>query len=228
MRRVPLLLLALFACTAQAHELWLEKHGGLWTLRQGHAHGGHAGERIVPYPADFVRAARCLDAAGAVRPLAIATLSPWTAKGACAALHVEVSSGYWSKTPWETRNAPKHETPGAIRSWLSRDTLLFVEPGTTVRARGEGLEILPEGDPCALKPGDKLVVRVTRDGKPLAGAPVAYRGQARGATDETGRIAIRLRTAGRQLVSTSIELPLADGKADLELLGATLQFELPE
>ncbi len=227
MRFAPLLL-ALFACSAQAHELWLEKQGERWTLKQGHAHGGHAGEKSVPYDAGFVRAARCLDAGGAARPLAITSPSPWTASGACAALHVEVSSGYWSKTPWETRNAPRNETPGALKSWLSRDTLRFIDKRAAVRPQGEGLEILPEGDPFALKPGDKLVVRVMQDGKPLAGAPVAYRGQARGATDTEGRIAVRLRTAGTQLISTSVELPLSDGKADVEIRAATLQFELPK
>jgi len=220
-------LFALLACTAQAHELWLEREGERWTLRQGHLHGGHAGEKNVPYDAHFVRSARCLDAGGAVRPLAVASPSPWTASGACAALHVEVSSGYWSKTPWETKNAPKSETPGALKSWLSRDTLLFIDSRAVIRPHGEGLEILPEGNPFALKPGDKLIVRVTQDGKPLAGAPVAYRGHARGATDGAGRIAIRLRTAGTQLISTSAELPLADGKADVEIRSATLQFELP-
>lgn len=227
MRLAPLLF-ALFTGSVQAHELWLERQGERWTLKQGHQHGGHAGEKSVPYAAGFVRVARCLDAGGATRPLAIASPSPWTASGACAALHVEVSSGYWSKTPWETKNAPKNETPGALKSWLSRDTLLFIDNRTAIRPHGEGLEILPEGDPFALKPGDKLVVRVTQDGKPLAGAPVAYRGHARGATDSAGRIAIRLRTAGTQLISASTELPLADGKADVEIRAATLQFELPK
>ena len=67
---------------------------------------------------------------------------------------------------------------------------------------------------------------VVKDGKPVAGASVAYHGNPRGETDADGRIAIRLRHGGVQLIATSLELPLKDGKADTEILAATLQFDL--
>lgn len=60
----------------------------------------------------------------------------------------------------------------------------------------------------------------------MTGAPVAYHGDPRGETDPAGRIAIRLRHTGVQLIATSLELPLKDGKADVEILASTLQFEI--
>ena len=230
MRSIILIVLAFCAPLALAHDLWLEKTGRHWTLYQGHRHSAHAGAETLAYGMNFVTAGKCLDERGGARPLAVAGTAPWTASGDCAALLVEVSSGYWSKTPWETKNVPKAEAPGALKSWLSKESvkLLARWSGAFAQPLGEGLEIVPTTDPFALKPGDKLVVRVLRGGKPLVGVPVAYHGAPRGETDPDGRIAIRLRHAGVQLISTSAESPLMDGKADLEIAAATLQFELPK
>lgn len=223
-------LFILCALPALAHDLWLEKAGKRWTLYQGHRHSSHAGAETIAYGGGFVADARCFDDRGQRLPLAAHGDAPWSASGECAALLVEASSGYWSKTPWETRNVPRPQAPGALRSWLSRDALKHVARWSLVFAQplGTGLELAPTADPFALKPGDKLVVRVTREGRPLAGAPVAYHGDPRGETDADGRVAIRLRHGGIQLISTSVELPLKDGKADVEILAATLQFELPQ
>lgn len=225
---LPLLSGALLAGTADAHDLWLEKSGKQYTLYQGHRHSSHAGAETLPYGNGFVLGSRCVDARGSPRPLAIATTVPWSVSGECAALLVEASSGYWSKTPWETKNVTKPEAPGALKSWLSKDALKRLERWSAALGQpvGAGLEILPTADPFLLKPDDKLVVRVVRDGQPVAGAAVAYHGDPRGETGPDGRIAIRLRHGGVQLISASIELPLRDGKADVEILASTLQFEL--
>lgn len=218
----------LCAAPAQAHDLWLEKTGQQFTLYQGHRHSRHAGAETLAYGHSFVAHARCFDERGGQRPLTVTATAPWSASGDCTALQVDASSGYWSKTPWETINVPKPEAPGALKSWRSKDTLKRLERWRPAFAQpfGSGLEILPTIDPFVLKPGDKLVVRVVRDGQPVAGAPVAYHGDPRGETDPAGRIAIRLRHAGIQLISASVELPLKDGHADTEILAATLQFDL--
>lgn len=232
----PLFLLCAGAClamlqagSAQAHDLWLEKSGKQWTLYQGHRHSTHTGADTVPYGGGFVTSARCLDAEGKPRPLAVTASTPWSASGDCAALRLDVSSGYWSKTPWETKNVPKSEAPGALKSWLARESLQLIERWSVTLSKpvGDSLELLPAADPFPLKPGDKLVVRVTRDGQPLAETPVAYHGETRGTTDADGRIAIRLRQGGVQLISTSLETRLNDSKADREIRSATLQFSLP-
>lgn len=230
MRLLPLLAVLTVAPPALAHDLWLEKDGKRWTLYQGHRLSSHAGADTLPYGSSFVSDARCLDVRGGPRPLAVLGTSPWTASGDCAALRVDVSSGYWSKTPWETKNLPKNEVPGVLKSWLSTDSLKRLERWSPVFALplGGGLEIAPTTDPFALKPGDKLVVRVTLDGQPRAGVPVAYHGDTRGETDPDGRVAIRLRHPGIQLISASVDMPLKDGKADVETRAATLEFELPQ
>jgi nickel transport protein len=225
---LTLLLVPLATTAALAHDLWLEPDGKRLTLYQGHRHSSHAGAETLAYGSDFVVAARCFDERGTARPLPAATRTPWSAAADCAAFQIDVSSGYWSKTPWETKNVPKPEAPGAIRSWLSRDSVKRIERWSAAFAQplGRGLEIVPTVDPLGLRPDDKLVVRVLRDGQPVAGAPVAYHGDPRGETDADGRVAIRLRHGGIQLIATSTELPLKDGKADVEVLGATLQFEI--
>lgn len=217
------------ALTAHAHDLWLEKFGKHWTLYQGHRHSFHGGADTLEYGKSFVTAATCFDARGGKRPLSVAGTAPWIASGDCAALLLDVSSGYWSKTPWETKNVPKNEASGTMKSWRSLDSLKRLDqwgaPFAQPLATGLGLEIVPTADPFALKSGNKLVVRVLRGGKPLAGVLVAYHGETRGETDPDGRIAIRLRHAGTQLISASVELPLNDGKADVEILATTLQWE---
>ncbi|MCX7898175.1 MAG: DUF4198 domain-containing protein [Rhodocyclaceae bacterium] len=230
MRRfAPWLLLAF--CMRQAafaHDLWLEKEGLVITLYQGHKFSAHGGAETLAYGQDFVQEAHCFDLQGKPRPLEILSRSPWRARGDCAISLLVASSGYWSKTPWETRNAPKSETPGAIKSWRTIERLKRLERWSEHFASplGKHLEIVPESNPFAVKPQEKLMLRVFFDGKPLSGVPVAYRGQIRGETDAQGRIAIRLRQAGIQWFSTSLERPVADDKADVEIVNALLQFEL--
>ncbi|MCX8086503.1 MAG: DUF4198 domain-containing protein [Rhodocyclaceae bacterium] len=220
----------LAAPAALAHDLWLEKAGAHYTLYQGHRYSQHAGAETLDYGPHFVTAAACFDARGEKRPLKMHSASPWRASGDCAALRLEASSGYWSKTPWETKNVPKSAAPGAIKSWLAKEGITRLERWSAAFARPltEGLELVPAQEPFAVKPGEKLVVQVFLAGKPQAGVPVAYHGETRGVTDAQGKIALRLRQAGVQLISVSLERPLSDGQADVEMLSATLQFELPQ
>jgi nickel transport protein len=123
---------------------------------------------------------------------------------------------------------PKTGVAGAIKSWLSEESVKRIDrwtPGAD-RPLSDGLEITPTVEPLALKPGDKLVVLVTEGGKSRAGVPVAYGDDVRGTTGEDGRIAIRLRHGGTQLIAASVETPLADGKADVAIRSAILQFEI--
>lgn len=231
MHRLPASLLILLAFPAIAHELWLERESGSMTLYQGHKYSAHGGAETIPYDAGFVKEVLCLEASGRTKPLAPVRTAPWKAAGTdCAATRVAVSSGYWTKTPWETKNVPKTEASGAIKSWLSEESVKRIDrwtPGAD-RPLSAGLEITPTVDPLSIKPGDKLVVQVTENRLPKAGVPVAYGGDTRGATGEDGRIAIRLRQGGMQLISTSVESPLNDGKADIAIRSAILQFELPK
>ena len=229
MNRAPLLFLALITWPAFAHDLWLERDAAGITLHQGHKHSSHGGAETIAYNVSFVKEAVGLDASGRTKQLPVPKLAPWRiATTDFSAIRVAASSGYWTKTPWETKNVPKAGVAGAIKSWLSEESVKRIDrwtPGAD-RPLADGLEITPTVDPLALRPGDKLVVLVTENRQPRAGVPVAYGDDVRGTTGEDGRIAIRLRHGGVQLIAASIETPFADGKADVAIRSAILQFEI--
>ena len=218
----------LLAKTAFAHDLWLDDANGRVTLQQGHKHSEHAGAETLDYRPDFVQSARCFNEAGETSLPAPESASPWRVRADCAAMLLATSSGYWTKTPWETRNAPKTGISPVIKSWRAQESLkrLFRWSEVGGQALGEGLEIVPQNNPFALQAGDKLTVQVLAGKQPLPNVAVAYGGDTRGATGPDGRIAIRLRHGGVQLISASREVPLNDGKADVLIDATTLQFNL--
>ena len=232
-----LLLLLAPAVPAAAHDLWLEREAGAYVLQQGHRTGAHAGAERVPYAAGFVQQALCADAQGRTRPLAVAGGYPARVAGDCAALVVAASSGYWTKTAWETKNAPMAGMAGVLKSWRSEDSVKRLERWSAALAQPltPGLEITPVGDPFRFGVDDKLTVRVTLDRKPRAGVPVAYDGATRGATGEDGTVVLKIRHGGLQMIAASLETPLdddqrkspRDGQADTLIRATTLNFELP-
>jgi nickel transport protein len=223
-------LLSLLALPAAAHDLWLEKAATGYSLYQGHRHSSHAGAEVVPYEPGAVKAAICLDASGGIKSLVSGKSYPVELAGECAALLVSFSTGYWTKTAWETKNVPKTGIAGIIKSWLSEDTVKRIDRWVpaVAQAVGTGLEITPTTDPLKLAIDDKLTLIVTENKKPKSGVPVAYQGDTRGATGDDGKIAIRIRHGGTQLISASVETPVADGKADTVIRATALQFELPQ
>ena len=226
--RIAILLLAP-ALPAAAHDLWLEQEAGGYTLQQGHRTGAHAGAERVPYAADFVKRALCFDERGQSRPLAVAAAYPTKLDGECAALFVAASSGVWTKTAWETKNAPKTGVSGVLKSWRSEDLVKRVNRWSVALAQPltQGLEIVPMEDPFRLGIDDKIRVRVTLGGKPRAGVPVAYDGATRGATGEDGTVVLKIRHGGLQMVAASLETPIEDGRTDTLIQATTLNFELP-
>lgn len=217
-------LLALFPVSASAHDLWIEKEAGAYVLYQGHHYSSHGGAEVVPYDAAAVKNILCGDAAGKTTALTPGKTYPAKFAGDCAVLFASFSSGYWTKTAWETKNLPKVGISGVIKSWYSEESLKYIERWSNANPLGAGLEITPTTNPLTLAAGDKLTVLVTDNGKPLAGVPVAYVGDTRGATGADGKVSIRLRQPGVQLIEASMETPLTDGKADTAIRTASLQF----
>lgn len=229
MRQIAIVLLFLvLAAGARAHDLWLEPAGNDYILLQGHRHSAHAGAETLPYEAARIGRAVCVNGEGLQREVKPAAGSPARFAGPCAVLAVQFVSGYWTKTAWETKNVPKTGIAGVLRSWHAEESVKRIGAWSAAAGKplGSGLEITPLRDPLGLKPGDKISVRVTDAGRPLAGVPVAYGDDTRGATGADGEIAIRLRHGGTQLISASVEAPLSDGKADIAIRSATLQFEI--
>jgi hypothetical protein len=57
---------------------------------------------------------------------------------------------------------------------------------------------------------------------------VAYEGNPRGVTGKDGRINVRVRHKGPQLIVAGLETPLGDGKAKRLIRTTVLQLEPPE
>jgi nickel transport protein len=221
-------LLLIFACHAQAHDLWIERQGSSHALHYGHERSAHEGAKKLEYKPGWVRTAACFNTAGKDLPAELRHGYPTTLKGDCATSWFLASSGYWSKTPYGSRNLPKTEAGPVLDSWLSVESVKRVDAWGEALARPltRELEIVPLADPLRLKAGDKLRLAVYLAGKPATGATVAYFGLPRGVTGNDGQLNVRLKEAGLQLIQASLETPLADGKADRLVQATALQFEV--
>jgi nickel transport protein len=224
------LLALLSLCTAPllAHDLRVERDDLLHTLSYGHERSGHEGVKRLEYKPETVKEAECYNIAGKEQISERGRIYPVTLKGDCAASWFLVSSGYWSKTPYGTKNLPKSEVGAVMDSWLSLEAIKRIDRWGEALSRPltKELELVPTYNPLALKPGDKLRLRAFYQGKPAANVTVAYFGKPRGVTGPDGAINIRLAEPGLQLVQGSLERSLDDGKADKAIHTTALQFEL--
>jgi nickel transport protein len=211
-----------------AHDYWIEPDASGYTLHQGHKHSRHTGDQSLDYDPTTVREAYCSDTRGRFQPTPVSG-KPVRAAGECATVTFSIVTGYWTKTPWETVNRPRTEVKGALQSWYSEETVTLVQrwfagaPASPLK----GLQLTLSSDPSKLRSGDKFAVRALVNGKPQANIAVAYAGEPRGETDADGRINLRVRHGGMQIISASQETALTDGTADTLVRGATLNFVLP-
>lgn len=229
MPRLRLLaLLGLFSAPLLAHDLWIERDAFLHTLSYGHERSGHGGSKRLEYKSESVREAVCFGANGQEQKAERGKSYPVTLKGDCAASWFLVSSGYWSKTPYGTKNLPRSEAGAVMDSWLSVEAVKRIDRWGEALARPltRELELAPVDNPFGLKAGDKLRLRAYHQGRPAANVTVAYFGKPRGVTGADGAINIRLQEPGFQLVQASMELSLDDGKADKAIHASSLQFEI--
>lgn len=223
---IPLLVAA---CTpAGAHELWLERQGDRFVLLSGHRHSSHQGQEVIEYDPGIVLETLCYsDQGGAI---ATESTDSYPVELSCngAAAYVRISTGYWSKTPYGTENVPRGEARMVIESWLSYESVKRIERWSDALARplAEDLEIVPLANPLALEPGGKLRLQVTQAGEPVEGAIVTYDGKPRGETDREGKINVRIKHGGFQLIQTTVTEPLDSPDADQLINTTSLDFEL--
>ncbi len=132
--------------------------------------------------------------------------------------------------------AERGETDRPAREVFSRCAKTLLDAGGSAgfdRVLGFTLEVLPEKNPYALRPGDPLPVRVLLGGRPLAGALVqAHRhGEpapaSSGRTGRDGRTTVSLPRAGVWMVKAVEMGPAPAGvEADWQSLWASLTFEI--
>jgi nickel transport protein len=212
---------------AFAHEYVIEREGETYLLYQGHLYSAHAGEERVIYDPAIVKQAYCVRTSGELVQAPTSTGYPFRLKGPCSGVLIQTSSGYWSQTLTGTKNIPKTDTSGVLRSWLSEESIKLIDAWVPALAAplARGLELVPLSDPHAVAAGDKLRVQAMWQGQPKAGVTVAYQGNPRGVAGEDGIVNIRLRQSGIQVISASFEEPLNDPKADKIVRATVLQFK---
>jgi nickel transport protein len=211
---------------AAAHDLWLERDDTGYVLLYGHRHSGHAGEDTVPYRPEALRKLACFDVTGRQVAEGDAGAYPARLPSACAVAYALLSTGHWTKTPYGTRNVAKDQVDVAVSSWLSFEGVKRVERWSEGLARPltSDLEIVPLEDPFRLADGDKLRLRVTFRGEPVAGAVVAYDGKPRAETGADGLANVRVRHGGLQSIEATLRRAVQSPQADEEVHTTALGF----
>ena len=146
----------------------------------------------------------------------------------CAIIYIDISSGYWTKTPHGTINKPKNQIDTPIKSWLSYESVKRINlwSKNLEKSFTKKLDIIPVNNPLKLQGGDKIRLLITFDGKPVKNIPVAYDGKVIGLTDSHGRINIRTKHKGLQLIETTYREKVNSEKTDEVIYTTTLNFEV--
>lgn len=220
---------AALATASHAHDYWFERSGEDYLLHRGHRVSQHQGEKEVPFDPEIVTGAYCLRPNDAdPSPAAVSGNYPLRVEGPCVAVVVTADSGYWSQTLTGTRNLGKDELSAVLRSWQALESVKRVEAWSE-RLRdplSTGLELVFTGNPFTLAVGDKLRLTAVIRGKPAQGVTVAYHGDPRGVTGDDGRVNVRIRHKGLQLITASLEEPLDSEKADKRVRSTILMLDV--
>ncbi len=221
------LLLILLFYTAQAHELWIEREGNLFVLLYGHIKPDRVEEATVRYLPEQVLSFECLDAEGNRLKAELIKGYPLKLRGSCHMVQAVFSSGYWAKTPEGLKNLPKDQVKDSIESWYSLEIARRINAWKPRREPlSNELEIIPVESPSSLRVGEKFTVIAYYRGKPFRDVPVYHNGRIVGSTDEEGRINLRVREKGIQLVGVTVREKDGTGKADYVLKTFYLIFEV--
>jgi nickel transport protein len=219
-----------------AHEGWLEQRNGELMFYYGH------GDKIDPYKPEYLKAAQAFDAKGGAAAAEIVKHekhSSVATKGEPAIVTAIFDNGYWVKTTDGWKNIGKREAQGkyqVLLSDLSRKYAKIMLRPCEIYAKPLGLflEIVPEKDPSACRPGDDFPIRVLLQGKPLEALPIsvgtADHSQSTDAlprTDKDGRVTVKLEKPGLQLIATEHTMPNpGDPDADNLVACSSLTFTI--
>lgn len=249
-----LILLGLLAAPAAAHDFWIEPSSFRPAPGERVAVRLRVGENLKgePVPRNPGRIERfaAVGPAGEADVTGVEGVDPagW-ASPAGAGLHwlvfdsnhasVEQTGpkfdSYLEEEGLERIRALRKAGEGPVKEIYSRcaKSLLRVGEGSAGydRELGLELELVPEKNPYALKPGEALPVRLLYKGKPLDGALVvglASPGDKVSARTVGGRASLVLDRPGLWLIKAVHMIPAPEGSgAEWESLWASLTFELP-
>ncbi|RME07991.1 MAG: DUF4198 domain-containing protein, partial [Aquificota bacterium] len=181
----------------------------------------------VRYDPSRVHSFECFDSEGRRLPSQIVSEYPVRLRGKCQMVQANLSSGYWTKTPEGLKNLPREEVKNPIESWYSVETVRRIEGRILAKTPlTDGLEITLLEDPSSLRTGQKFTVAVYYGGKALRDVPVYHNGRVVGTTGDDGRINLRVREKGMQLIGVSVREKDQKGRADYTLRTFYLLFEV--
>jgi len=211
-----------------AHDLWIEKSQDKYILYYGHKYSSHGGKKLIKYNPENIQSVKCIDKYGNKIEINVKKEYPLVINKNCAIIYVDISSGYWTKTPYGTINKPKDRVDIPIKSWLSYESVKRINlwNKNLEKSFTKQLDIIPVNDPLKLQEGDKIRLLITFDGKPVKNIPVAYDGKVRGLTDSYGRINIRIKHKGFQLIEATYRKKVNSKKTDEVIYTITLNFEV--
>jgi nickel transport protein len=221
---IPLVLSSI----AVSHDLWIEKDGNFYVLYYGHLHPKQGDEKLIKYKPEEVLKFECFDVNGKAITSKIERSYPAKLQGSCGVVFALFSSGYWTKSVHGLKNLPKNQVQDAIEGWLSYESIKRINQWSEAYTKPleEDIDIVPLENPLKTKVGEKITLAVYYRGKPLKNAVVAYDEHPIGTTDEEGKINIRIKHSGLQMISTSIR-EKADGvRADYVIKTTNLSFEV--
>jgi nickel transport protein len=221
--------LIVISVNVSAHDYWFDRAGDDYLLHRGHSYSQHGGEKEVPFEPEIITGTYCLNP-GDTAPTSIPFSKgyPLQLKGPCLAIMVSADSGYWSQTLTGTKNESHDNLFGVLRSWQAVETVKRVDAWDErlLNPLSDGFELVFSEDPFSSAVGDKIRLIATLNGVPVEGVTVAYDADPRGVTGKQGRINLRIRHPGQQIITASIEKPLDDGKADKLVLSTALMFDI--
>ena len=220
-------LLLLFPLSLLSHDLWIEKHDDSFVLQYGHLclTQEHQGSKIIPYEPKNIQEIICKQDTN-ISSLKIKRVYPLTIDKKCTSLYIQLDNGYFTKTPYGTKNLPKKSVKMPLKSWRSYESVKRIEKGGDTLI-SNSLEILLLNNPKEV--GDKARLQLFYQHKPIKGIAVAYNGKVRGISDKNGKINIRIKHKGIQNIQATLKEPSAHKDlCDETLFTTTLNFEIQE
>ncbi|WP_200763024.1 DUF4198 domain-containing protein [Nitrosophilus alvini] len=208
------------------HDIWIEKNEQGYQLNYGHLHPSseHAGKKTIEYNPENIKEIVC-EKEGKIEKIENTRSYPLVIKDKCDALFIYMDNGYFTKTPYGTKNLPKNEVKMALKSWRSFESVKRIEKNSK-KSIGKGLEILLLND--VKKVGDKARLLILFDGRPVEGAVVAYDDKPRGQSGVDGRVNIRVKRSGLQNIKATLRKKCDDNRCDEVVYTTTLNIEVAE
>jgi len=227
---VVALVTALFffqAVSAEAHDYWIEQKGEGLMLVFGH------GSQRLDFEVEKVSSVTAFDSQGKE----IAVQKEKKGKGLLlkidgqpAMVTAIIDNGYWSKTIYGWKEAPKRKASRvveAIRQLFYTRMLISWTDAAQAATSGHNIDIVPLQNPFIMKAGNSLPVKVLYNGNPLPNAEVnGGEHNTLGKTDKEGMIKVPM-IPGVNLLSIEHKEKIKDDPdADMLDETATLTFEV--